>query len=179
MTENIPISDPALEPSANSTRFRVLVTGVDDQGRSRFVRDGLASHRQVVADTPSFVSTNIWRTLSTPVVNSAEDYDDGFGAPAGIAPPIDGSVLRILEFPPDSEWTHREGFAERMMHATPSLDYAIVLSGEIWSVLDVEERRMQRGDVLVQRGTLHAWSNRSESPALVAFVLIGGNVLPE
>ena len=55
------------------------------------------------------------------------------------------------------------------------LDYAIVLSGEIWAVLDDEEKLMRTGDVLIQRGTSHAWSNRGEESAVVAFVLIGGS----
>jgi quercetin dioxygenase-like cupin family protein len=58
------------------------------------------------------------------------------------------------------------------MHQTRSIDYAIVLSGEIWAVVDVGETRMVAGDVLVQRGTNHAWANRSDAPCVVAFVLI-------
>ena len=59
-----------------------------------------------------------------------------------------------------------------MMHRTNSIDYAIVLSGEIWAVMDVGETKMRAGDVLIQRGTNHAWANRSNRPARVAFVLI-------
>ena len=61
-------------------------------------------------------------------------------------------------------------------HTTASIDYAIVLKGEIYAVMDDEERLMQVGDVLVQRGTAHAWSNRSKSPCVMAFVLIGGTI---
>ena len=60
-----------------------------------------------------------------------------------------------------------------MMHKTASVDYAIVLKGEIWAVMDEGERRMGAGDVLIQRGTNHAWSNRTDAPALVAFILVG------
>jgi quercetin dioxygenase-like cupin family protein len=60
-----------------------------------------------------------------------------------------------------------------MMHKTASVDYAIVLKGEIWAVMDDSEKRMTAGDVLVQRGTNHAWSNRTDQPALVAFILVG------
>jgi quercetin dioxygenase-like cupin family protein len=65
-----------------------------------------------------------------------------------------------------------------MHHRTASLDYAIVLSGEIWLVLDADERLMNPGDVVVQRGTAHSWSNKSGASALVAFVLIGGTAEP-
>ena len=58
------------------------------------------------------------------------------------------------------------------MHRTRSIDYAIVLSGEIWAVMDVGETKLVAGDVLVQRGTNHAWANRSNAPCVVAFVLI-------
>jgi quercetin dioxygenase-like cupin family protein len=58
------------------------------------------------------------------------------------------------------------------MHRTRSLDFAIVLSGEIWAILDVGEKKMVAGDLLVQRGTNHAWANRSEEPCRVAFTLI-------
>src|SRR2546428_13775258 len=65
--------------------------------------------------------------------------------------------------------------ATPMMHKTASVDYAIVLAGEIWAVMDEGETCMKAGDVLIQRGTNHAWSNRSSAPALVAFVLVWAN----
>ena len=63
------------------------------------------------------------------------------------------------------------------MHRTRSIDYAIVLSGEIWAVMDVGETKMVAGDVLIQRGTNHAWANRSNAPCVVAFVLIDAKPL--
>lgn len=59
-----------------------------------------------------------------------------------------------------------------MMHKTSSVDYAIVLSGEIWAILEEGEALMRAGDVLIQRATSHSWSNRSDSPCIVAFILI-------
>lgn len=58
------------------------------------------------------------------------------------------------------------------MHATRTLDYAIVLSGQIWLVTDGAETRLRAGDVVVQQGTRHAWANRSDTPCVVAFVMI-------
>ncbi len=60
------------------------------------------------------------------------------------------------------------------MHRTESVDYAIILEGEIWAVMDKNETLMRTGDVLVQRGTNHAWANRSDNTARIAFVLLDG-----
>jgi quercetin dioxygenase-like cupin family protein len=108
-------------------------------------------------------------------------------------------VVRVVEFPPDKVWMNKlaakDAFAtlgksgsaalaankasarHPMMHTTNTVDYAIILAGEIWAVMDVGEKKMKAGDVLVQRGTNHAWSNRSSRPCLVAFVLIDAKPL--
>ena len=65
------------------------------------------------------------------------------------------------------------------MHRTASVDYAFVIEGEIWAVLDADETLMTAGDFLIQRGTNHAWSNRSDRPALVGFVLIDAKPLEQ
>lgn len=170
MTDNITL-DETLRPAESAQRFRRLVTGVDEAGRSVFVEDAAADHVQVVASTPAFVTTNFWRHDAVPVDNSGP-ADDGLSGRVGVAPPAGGSVFRAVEFPPDAVLADR-GVGDQT-HATPSLDYAIVLSGEIWAVLDEDERLMKTGDVLIQRGTRHAWSNRSEESCVVAFALIGG-----
>jgi uncharacterized cupin superfamily protein len=64
------------------------------------------------------------------------------------------------------------------MHKTDTIDNCVVLSGEIWAVLDEGEVLLRAGDCLVQRGTNHAWSNRSEEPCVIAFVLIAANPAP-
>ncbi|SLK14680.1 cupin domain-containing protein [Arthrobacter sp. P2b] len=177
MAENIPVSSTEVKPAASVQRYRRLVTGVDADGRSIFLEDETATDVHVIADLDTFAYTNLWCAPTTPVDNSGPS-DDGLGSPGGIAPPERGSIFRMVEFPPDSDWDHQPGMRDRMVHATPSLDYAIVLSGEIWAVLERGERRMGPGDVLIQRGTAHAWSNRSTRPAVVAFVLVGGTAQP-
>ncbi|MGQ4615598.1 cupin domain-containing protein [Nocardia sp. R7R-8] len=177
MAENIPVSRNGIRPADSVQRFRRLVTGVGPDGKSRFEDDAPGVHQHVIADLDTFVYTNLWRTETTPVDNSGA-VDDGLAEPTGIAPPPNGSVFRVVEFPPDSRWDKRDGTAERMYHSTPSLDYAIVLNGEIYAVLDTEERLMSAGDVLIQRGTAHSWSNRSDKSCAVAFVLIGGTTQP-
>ena len=100
-----------------------------------------------------------------------------------------GTMFRIVEFPPDVVWQDmdvaesfkamgsgdaHDGEAENaMMHETQTTDYAIVIEGEIWAVMEEGETKLRAGDVLIQRGTNHAWSNRTNSVASVAFVLIG------
>ena len=107
-----------------------------------------------------------------------------------LEPPPSGSIFRVVEFPPDATLAgtfDRKAAFEGMgaghamdadasrhpgMHKTNTVDYAIVLSGEIWALMDEGETLMRAGDVLVQRGTNHAWSNRGTVPCLVAFILI-------
>ncbi|MCC5574654.1 cupin domain-containing protein [Microtetraspora sp. AC03309] len=173
MHDNITLDSSGVAPAESVRRFRRLVTGIGQDGRSVFVEDGQAAHLQVVANTPTFVVTNLWSHDTVPVDNSGP-VDDGLSGDVPLSPPLGGSVFRIVEFPPDSHWQEREDAPADQIHATPSLDYALVLSGEIWAVLDDSERLMKSGDVLIQRGTRHAWSNRGGEPSLVAFVLIGG-----
>lgn len=160
-------------PHPNFQRFRRLVTGINSEGKAIFVADGETSSIQTVANTPTFVVTNLWQHTQVPVDNNGP-VDDGVNGSVRLNPPERGSVFRMVEFPPDSDWK-ANGVADQV-HATPSLDYAIVLEGEIWAVLDEEERLMKPGDVLIQRGTRHAWSNRSNKRAVIAFVLIGGTI---
>lgn len=139
---------------------------------------------------PNFGVTDLWKTLSTPADNAGSE--DPCGEPISLAPPENGTVFRVVEFPPDKDYVGKwkrevafgslgESGAEAVdsgssrhegMHRTRSVDYAFVMSGEIWAVMDQGEVLMKPGDVLIQRGTNHAWSNRSDSPALVGFVLI-------
>jgi hypothetical protein len=144
-----------------------------------------------VLQTPTYAVTDFWKALTLPADNSAATAKDPCQVPFVVAPPTDGCVFRVVEFPPDHHWEAKvaamggsapvdetakvaKGGAVRhgQMHRTRSLDFAIVLSGEIWAIMDVGEKKMVAGDMLVQRGTNHAWANRSEKPCHVAFILI-------
>lgn len=166
----------AMTPAPGTRNYRRIVTGINHEGASVIEEDTQARNVQVVANTPTMVVTNLWRHAETPVVNKGP-ANDTLDERVPLAPPENGSVFRMVEFPPDHHWQGREDGPADQVHATPSLDYAIVLQGEIWAVLDQDETLMRPGDVLIQRGTRHAWSNRSDEQAVVAFVLIGGNVL--
>jgi len=134
---------------------------------------------------PNFAVTDLWKSGSTPAKNDTGTASDPCVLPIVIAPPAGGSVFRVTQFPPEKD-CHPEvvgtGDALRLgavgntrhphMHCTQTLDYAIVVSGEIWVVMDEGETRLSAGDVVIQRGTRHAWANRSEKPCVVAFVMI-------
>jgi mannose-6-phosphate isomerase-like protein (cupin superfamily) len=135
---------------------------------------------------------NVWRTEETPARIAAPDSVSDH---RGILPPKNGTILRIIDFPPepadpaelrrrmhatfggmykDAAHDQRDG-KHPGMHRTETVDYAIVLEGEIWAVMDEGETLMRAGDVLIQRGTNHAWANRTNKTARIAFVLIDGN----
>ena len=134
---------------------RRIVTGHDAQGRAI-----VESERRLRANDTAWFN-KIWSTESWPCDN--QDSTDGAERDTGLAS-TNGSVLRIVEMAPG----HRSP-----MHRTQSLDYGIVLAGEI--DLELDEGRivsLNVGDVVVQRGTIHAWINRGDSPARMAFVLL-------
>ena len=171
--------------------IRRIVTGDDADGKSRIVEDARATAIRTVAERPGYRAVNVWRTEGMPMPVGAPDT---IADHQGILPPDNGTILRIIDFPPEpadpaerrrrilatfggifSDATHdqREG-AHPGMHRTDTVDYAIVLEGEIWAVMDQGETLMRAGDVLIQRGTNHAWANRSNRTARIAFVLMDG-----
>jgi hypothetical protein len=173
-------------------RFRRVVTGHDSQGQSIITSDAVSPHVMPIMDQPNFAVTDFWRTFVTPADNSAATASDPCAMPIQVAPPASGSVFRVVQFPPDKDWAAKAAamggsvaidetaksaskggeVRHAHMHRTRSIDYAIVLSGEIWAVMDVGEIKLVAGDVLVQRGTNHAWANRSNVACVIAFVLI-------
>lgn len=166
-----------LQPGEWTTRVRRVVTGLNEDGQSVHLWDSENPHRNVGNGAPGYVITNVWRTESRPIDHAAELSDPWVSdSPLSVGPPVDGTVFRILELPPDKDWRFDvDGNEVRPLafHTTTSIDYAIVLKGEIWSVMEADEVLLKQGDVLVQRGTHHAWSNRTDEPAVLAFVLIG------
>ncbi len=169
--------------------IRRIVTGHDDQGRSIFIDDGPAANVNVFEKGGGMAVTELWCSDTAPVSNAGNE--DSGATPFALEPPPAGSKFRVVEYPPDSvRFGASGGTTSEMrggadvatdtnrhpgMHKTASIDYAIVLTGEIWALMDEGEVLMRTGDVLVQRGTSHAWSNRTNRPARVAFVLIGAD----
>jgi mannose-6-phosphate isomerase-like protein (cupin superfamily) len=173
-------------------QIRRIVTGHNAAGKSIIAQDAVATSILELAAVPGLRATDLWETTTAPA-DLASDADP-VARPMHLEPAPTGTICRVVEFPPDAAMSKRadsrEVFAALgashavdttsatpMMHKTASVDYAIVLSGEIWAVMDEEETCMKAGDVLIQRGTNHAWSNRSHEPALVAFILVGATPL--
>jgi mannose-6-phosphate isomerase-like protein (cupin superfamily) len=175
-------------------KIRRVVTGHNAAGKSIFCMDGPSPH-VFSRGTGSVVVTDLWETQRTPADNCGNA--DSINRPFRLPPPPNGSVLRIIEYPPDRERVpalaqERDAPADGSgrhealdrgnprhpgFHRTSSVDYAIVLSGEIVALMDEGEVVLKAGDVLIQRGTNHAWSNRTDEPARLAFVLIGAEPL--
>jgi len=168
---------------------RRVITGEDGKGRARIVEDGAASALTVPA-RPGYRVSNIWVTAETPAAIAAPDR---VATHKGIAPPPRGTILRVIDYPPDAkdpaerrrqlaatfgalypDAEHHIDDKHPGMHRTLTVDYAIVLEGEIVAMLDEEETVLRAGDILVQRGTNHAWANRSDRVARICFVLIDG-----
>src|SRR6202158_3894665 len=153
-----------------SLKIRRVVTGHDDQGRAKALIDEPV--KNVISSRPGANSSVIWSSVGFPVDNDG-DHDP---SRKQIATTIDnGTVFRIVSFGP--------GVAPRN-HRTDSIDYAVVISGEIDMELDNSSVHLKAGDVLVQRGTIHNWVNKGTAPCVIAFVLVaakpvtaGGKVL--
>jgi len=178
---------------------RRVVTGHDARGRAVVVFDGPAPFVHVNALDPEWYSTDIWRTNATPATIMATAEEPTLG-PRRQMPERNGTVLRINHYPPEAEAVRRMSVAESrkvfaalgneaastfgkggrhpLMHRTETIDYAIVLAGEITMVLDDSEVALKAGDIVIQCGTNHAWSNRSAAPCVIAFVLIDGKFDP-
>lgn len=162
--------------------IRRVVTGNDEAGQAYIVSDG-GPPRQI--NRPSgLTSTLLWSTDSSPAIIGQNDVDAG-DRDLGIPPLPNGTVFRIVEFPPENRNTKKDYSYLKTdgaetdgtkphpgMHQTQTLDYGIVISGEIVLVLDKEEVALKAGDVVVQRATNHAWSNRSDAPCRLAFILV-------
>jgi mannose-6-phosphate isomerase-like protein (cupin superfamily) len=168
-------------------RVRRVLTGHDTGGRSTFIADGLAANVKEMASMPGLALTDLWETGAAPASNAGDK--DAAERPVRLEPPKNGTLLRIVEFPPDSAWRQgadaREAFksigaghakdrasSDPMMHKTSTVDYIIVLKGEIYAIMETGEKLLKAGDILVQRGTNHSWSVRGNEPCIVAAILV-------
>jgi hypothetical protein len=176
-----------------SLPFRRFVTGHDADGKSIFILDDVTPTTHVVGSGATRV-TELWETRATPADNAGNA--DAADRPFRLPPQPNGTVFRIVAYPPDAsrvamlreQQPHDdagEGYARDFgnakhpgFHKTATVDYAIVLDGEIYALMDEGERLMRAGDVLVQRGTNHSWSNRTDDTVHVAFVLIDATPAP-
>jgi len=180
-----------------SAAFRRIVTGHDAEGNAIILSDAPPERIQRVGGESGPMFYEVWNTRETP---ARIDRASGEPSESGLVlvPPKGGTRIRVLDIPPESEAlrtldpeaarkhfaeisaanaaTHRQGAnaPHPYMHRTESVDYGIVLEGEIFLVLDKAETLVRAGDIIIQRGTNHAWSNRSGRNCRIAFVLIDG-----
>lgn len=168
-------------------RVRRVYTGHDARGRSVIVADGHAPNVKEMASMPGLALTDLWET--TGPLASNEGNGDAADRPVRLEPPRGGSILRIVEFPPDKAWRESadakaafesigaghakdKGSADPMMHKTATIDYIIVISGEIYAIVEEGEVLLKPGDVFIQRGTNHSWSVRGDEPCVIAAILV-------
>lgn len=172
-------------------KIRRVVTGHDENGVAKVIMDGEATCVLQRPNRPGVTLTNLWQNDRTPAC--MERHDDPVDGPLILHPPKNGAVFRIVQFDPEDPDVLKTldgatAFAEMgagdnvvrdarhpFMHRTDSLDYAVVLKGEIYMLMDEEDILLKAGDVVVQQGTNHAWSNRGTEPCQIAFILIDAN----
>lgn len=141
---------------------RRVVTGHDASGHGVVISDGPAPVSREVADGASFYE--LWATTATPAaIEAVEPEPVAQSDPVG--PPPHGTRVRVVDMPPGTR---------SPMHRTESVDYGIVLAGTLTLVLDGDETTVGPGDLVVQRGTDHAWENRTDAPVRMLFVLLDG-----
>ena len=165
---------------------RRVVTGHRD-GKAVVLFDSAAPN-QKLRQASGVVSTLLWVTDEAPA--DIAGSSDRAAREIGVPPPPNGTIFRVVDFPPAAGTRSREAVLKEMgvadhdsarhpaMHRTRSVDYAVVLEGEIDMLLDDSEVHLEAGDVVVQQGTNHAWVNRASGDCRIAFVLIDANGIP-
>ena len=177
----------------NKAPFRRIVTGHDAQGNAIIQKDGPPPRTARIGGEHGPMFYEVWNTLETP---ARIDRASGEPPEQGIqlSPPKNGTRIRVLDIPAEGDWVEsmsadeiKAHFAEvgaadapsvgsrhALMHRTETIDYGIVLEGEITLVMDIGETVVRAGDIVIQRGTNHGWANRSGQNCRIAFVLIDG-----
>ncbi len=155
------------DQTPNFPPIRRVVTGHDQNHVAKVIMDGPATNAK--PGKSGATSVLIWSTDGTPAdIAIGEQVEDCGARILGTPPPESGSRFTVITFPPGNPGR---------MHRTETLDYVIVMQGEIDMDMDNSTVTLKAGDVMVQRGTNHAWVNRSNAMARVAFVLLDGKPL--
>ncbi|MBS3904997.1 MAG: cupin domain-containing protein [Simkania sp.] len=156
---------------------RCIVTG-HRNGTATIVEDKPAQH--VLKDAAGFVISDLWATDSMPVnlSNSAKIFDEFW-------PTLhkNGTLFRYVSIPPDSmikkHYPSTPDKPHQLMHKTETLDYIIILSGNLYLIMEDTETLLNPGDIVIQRGTNHAWSNRTDKPCIQLAILLAANTNPQ
>ena len=169
--------------------IRRIVTGHAAKGLSNITFEGAATNYLESPGWPGSRITEIWVTEETPVDNTG--VADRAARKIRHDPTPGGTIFRVVEVPPDSKnprpadankafadlgSTHMPSASDHAkhpgMHVTDSVDYIVVISGEMYMIMEEGEVLLRQGDCIVQRGTKHAWSNRSGENCIIAVVLV-------
>lgn len=147
---------------------RRIVTGIEN-GRSTIIEDQPIEN--VVEHLPGLIISDIWNTQKMPASLDFETQIPNTGFPQT---PKNGTYFRYVSIPPDKDLglEFKVGEPHPMMHQTQTLDYIIILSGELYLIMEERETLLKAGDIVIQRGTNHAWSNRSDEACIQLAVLI-------
>ena len=179
--------------------IRRVVTGHDKSGKAVILSDGAVPVVHSNPMRPGQLSYEVWKTSAMPIPLPA-DEPEPTGGKRQLHPVANGTVFRISEVPPESDAirnltpeaaraafaasnageasTWGRGGRHPLMHRTETVDYAVVLEGEITLLLDVGEVMLKAGDVVIQRGTNHAWRNHTSKPTRMLYVLMDGKFDP-
>ena len=172
-----------------------VVTGHDASGKAIVASDGPLPTVVEIAAIPGTVFHEVWSTAATPAPVDNNGAEPTLG-PLKLPPPPHGTRIRFVDIPPDTAEFLAQGAARMkdafsqigdadastvhahsphpLMHRTESVDYGVLIEGELTLVLDDSEVALKPGSVVVQRGTNHAWANRSGRPCRMLFVLLDG-----
>ena len=171
-----------------TNKIRRVITGHNKSGEAICVSDEFATEVLKRDARPGVALTNFWQTKTTPAEFDSDE--ESLGGPFILHPPTNGSIFRMVEFEPENPeilktLDGKKAFSDMgaahaivenarhpFMHRTNSVDYAVIVKGEITMLLDNSEVHLKAGDVVVQRGTNHAWSNQGKETCLIAFILI-------
>ncbi len=156
---------------------RRIVTGYKE-GKSGIIEDKLVDN--VEEHIPGLFTYDIWATNTMPVVIDKPVIISNTLFPNT---PKNGTYFRYVQIPPDTELTRdplqraaeKNNFPHPLMHQTNTIDYIIILYGELYLILDSEETLLKPGDIVIQQGTNHAWSNRSDKPCIQLAILLDAN----
>jgi mannose-6-phosphate isomerase-like protein (cupin superfamily) len=175
-------------------KIRRIVTGHDASGKSNILINDLAPNATEIKGWPGLWVTELWTSNEMPVNNNGTE-DQG-ARPMRHDPTPSGTIFRVVEFPPESKtqgidakaaFEHlgshtkprdEDSAKHPSMHKTRSIDYLVVIAGEMWMVMEDGEVLLRAGDCIVQRGTNHAWVNKSDRPCLLAAILIDAQPAP-
>ena len=175
---------------------RRVVTGHDAEGRAIIQEDATVPRVQRIGGEIGPLFHEVWNTVATPApidAASGEPPEEGIV----LAPPKHGTRIRVLDIPPEGDGVRgmtpeqakahfaeigagaasnaaRPGAKHALMHRTETIDYGIVLEGELVLIMDEGETTVRAGDIVIQRGTNHGWANRSDQNCRIAFILIDG-----